>query len=148
MHATDFSSQYTLLVGVGFNGERCKLREFIWFLYLGHVTYKYGHDYQNWRQPLKEQTRPQTNPGELRKPKIRRLEFICSNHFVVKGLPLKLCDLIFLLDKEKNKEDNGIFHIFYLPLPEDGQCHSRLHQRRKISERISTVEPHIHVSIH
>ena len=50
---------------------------------------KYGHDYQNWRQPLKEQTWPKTKPRILREPKIRRLEVICSSHFVVKGLPLK-----------------------------------------------------------
>ena len=49
---------------------------------------KYGHDYQNWRQPLKEQTWPKTKPRIPREPKIRRLEVICNNRFEVKGLPL------------------------------------------------------------
>ena len=40
IHATDFASQYTLLVGVGFNGERCQLCGFIRFLHFGHVTYQ------------------------------------------------------------------------------------------------------------
>ena len=48
---------------------------------------KYGHDYQNWRQSLKEPTWLKTKPRILREAKIQRLEAICSNHFVVKGLP-------------------------------------------------------------
>ena len=51
---------------------------------------KYGHDHQNWKQPLREQKWPKTKPRILREPKMRRLEVICSNRFVVKGLPLKL----------------------------------------------------------
>ena len=35
---------------------------------------KYGHDYQNWKQPLKEQTWPKPKPRILRETKIRRLE--------------------------------------------------------------------------
>ena len=30
---------------------------------------KYGHDYQNWRQPLQEQTWPKTKPRMLRHPR-------------------------------------------------------------------------------
>ena len=48
---------------------------------------KYGHDYRKWRQPLIEQTWPETKPGMLRDSMIWWLEVIQSNHFVVKGLP-------------------------------------------------------------
>lgn len=40
VHATEFASRYTLPVGFGFNRKRCKLREFIRFLYSGHVTHQ------------------------------------------------------------------------------------------------------------
>ena len=48
---------------------------------------KYGHDYQNWQLPLKEQTWTKIKPTILKEPKIRRLEGICSNHFVVRVSP-------------------------------------------------------------
>ena len=49
---------------------------------------KYGQDYQNWKQPLKEKTWSKTKPKILKDSKIWWLEVIHNNHFVVKGLPL------------------------------------------------------------
>ena len=51
---------------------------------------KYGHDYQNWRQSVKEQPWPKTKPRILREPKIWQFEVICSNRNVVKGLLPKM----------------------------------------------------------
>ena len=40
IHATDFASEVSLIVGVVFIRVTCKLFEFIGFLYSGHVTFQ------------------------------------------------------------------------------------------------------------
>ena len=40
IHATDFASEVALTVGIVFIRVTCKLFEFIWFLYSGHVTFQ------------------------------------------------------------------------------------------------------------
>ena len=84
-----FSIRSTRWRLICFSGERCKLCEFTRFCILVTWLTKYHHGHQNWRQSLTERTWAKTKPRILRKPKIRRLEVICSNHFVVKGVPLK-----------------------------------------------------------
>ena len=47
IHATDFASEGSLIVGIVFIRITCKLFEFTGFLYSGHVTF------QIWSSPLK-----------------------------------------------------------------------------------------------
>ena len=71
-------TQYTLVLGVGFNTERCKLGEFKGFSCSGHVTYQIHTWLSKLKAPLTEQTWPKINTGYWGSP--------CDIHFLVKGL--------------------------------------------------------------
>ena len=63
MYATDFTSEGFLTVGIVFIRVTCKLFEFIWFLYSGHVTF------QIWSWLLKvEETFNGTNIARIQTP--------------------------------------------------------------------------------
>ena len=125
-------TQYTLVLGVGFNTERCKLGEFKGFSCSGHVTYQIHTWLSKLKAPLTEQTWPKINT-EYKIMKTLRRNRTQSNNTTT-TITITIIIIIFFVRTETttgpsiskcltNSQENTKYKIMKTSRPNRAQSH-------------------------